>query len=83
MRIGNQRGKQDRPQNREVLRREVEQLDPELVVLVGKTAADTVGGKAQRERGDLYIKVPFPTKRRSRKDVEKANQKYEALRKRL
>jgi hypothetical protein len=82
VRIGNPDGKQDHPRNRRLLEREIEQLNPELVVLVGKTAAATIGSKAQREHESLYIKVPFPTKRLPRRLVEIANQKYEELRNR-
>ena len=69
VRMGKPDGKQDSQQNRRLLQHEIEQLNPELVVLVGSRAADTVGVKAQREYRDLYFKVPFPTKRRSSTDV--------------
>jgi len=81
VRIGKTNGKPDFPQNRLLLKREIEQLKPELVVLVGGTAAGTIGDEA--ESSTLYFKVPFPTKRRSKPDVEKANGKYEELRSRL
>jgi len=81
VRIGKPNGQPDHPQNRQLLKREIEQLNPELVVLVGGTAAGTIGDEA--ESNTLYFKVPFPTKRRSKSDVEKANEKYEELRGRL
>jgi hypothetical protein len=77
VRIGTEAGKQDRSQNRRLLEREIQQLDPELVVLVGKTAADTLGNNSSDR---LYRTVPFPTKRRSKEDIEKANEKYAGLR---
>jgi len=80
VRIGKPNGKQDRLQNRQLLKREIELLSPELVVLVGKSAADTIGNEDQREHSSLYCRVPFPTKRRSRQDVEKANRQYDELR---
>lgn len=82
VRIGTPAGKQDRPQNRELLDREIELLNPELVVLIGRTAAGTIENKTLRERRSLYFEVPFPTKRRSKEDLERANQKYEELRNR-
>jgi hypothetical protein len=82
-RIGTESGRQDRPKNRELLEREIELLKPELVVLVGETAADTIGNKTQRKNESLYFKVPCPTKRRSKKDIEKAKVKYKELRIRL
>jgi hypothetical protein len=83
VRIGTENGRQDRQKNRELLKREIELLNPEIVILVGGTAADTIGNKTQRENESLYFKAPFPTKRRSKQDIEKAKGKYEELRIRL
>ncbi len=80
VRIGMHDGKKpDREQNRELLKREIGLLNPELVVLVGKTAAKTIGNAAQKEERSRYFPVPFPTKVRSKKDADNAEQKYEEL----
>jgi uracil-DNA glycosylase len=77
--MGKSDGTQDRQQNRRLLQREIEQLSPELVVLIGKHAAATVEKKTLREYCNLYFKVPFPTKRRSIAYKEEANRKYDEL----
>lgn len=82
VRIGNQAGKQDLQQNRQLLKREIEQLNPELVVLVGGIAKRTIASKTQRERRCLYFNVPFPMKWRSKQNSSNANRKYQELRNR-
>ena len=80
VRMGKLDGTQDRQQNRRLLQREIEQINPELVVLVGSHASATVGDKIQREHRSLYFnQTPFPTKGRSIADVEKENRKYDEL----
>lgn len=83
VRIGTEHRRPDHQKNRELLEREIELLKPEIVVLVGGTAANTIGKKAQRVNHGLYFKVPFPTKRRPRQDIEKAKARYEELRNQL
>jgi len=61
------------------LQREIGLLNPKLVVLVGKTAAKTIGNEAQKEERNRYFAVPFPTKTRSEQDIKKAEQEYEEL----
>lgn len=83
VRIGKQDGRQqDRKKNRKLLKQEIDLLDPELVVLVGRTAAVTLGKEAQEEQGRCYVEVPFPTKRRSKQDVKKADSDFKKLRNR-
>lgn len=80
VRIAIQGGKKpDREQNRKLLKQEIDLLEPRLVVLVGRTAEQTIGNAAQREKRSRYFAVPFPTKTRSKDDVQKAKPKYEEL----
>jgi hypothetical protein len=58
---------------------EIKVLRPELVVLVERSASDTIGSESERENGGTYFRVPFPTKRRSSQDVEKAMRLYNKL----
>jgi len=85
VRIGKQdgKGKQDLPTNRELLSREICLLNPALVILVGRTAANIVGKEAQRTQKNRYCQVPFPTKRRSKRDAKRAERKYEKLREQM
>lgn len=81
IRIGTSDGKKDYKQNRELLKREIEQLNPELVVLAGKEAAKIIGNEA--DSNPLYFKVTFPTWQLKSDVKEKANKEYEELHRRL
>jgi len=79
VRIGKPNGRPDRVLNRQLIKSEIKALRPELVVLVGKTASNTIESECEGTHRSSYFCVPFPTKRRSRHDVEKAKRIYEKL----
>lgn len=83
VRIGNPNGKPDIGQNRGLLIREIELLDPTLVILVGGEAARIVGNATIDANPGLYFRVPFPSNRRSLARVEADEARFKSLRQRL
>ena len=71
--------KPDLQHNRELLKREIELLTPELIVLVGRTAERTIGNEARTAESSRYLPVPFPTRTRSEDDKKKAEEEYGKL----
>lgn len=78
VRLGKTNGEPDYSQNRYLLKREIELLNPELVVLAGKKAEKTIGDES--ESNPLYFKVPFPGQWTM---IDKNKAIFEELRKRL
>lgn len=83
VRIGNPDGNPDIAKNRALLYKEIELLDPTLVILVGRVAANIVGRAALTAKPELYFQVPFPSNRRSRARAKADIPRFEALQKRL
>lgn len=80
VRIGNPNGNPDIRLNRDLLAKEVELLDPKLVILVGRKAASIVGNAAIEADPERYFRVPFPSNRRARSRVEADKPKFKELR---
>lgn len=82
VRIGNDKGKSDLKKNRLLLEREIELVNPELIVLVGNMS-DHIAKNAQKVNRRTFVKVPYPAKWRKKEKVASDDEKYETLCKRL
>jgi hypothetical protein len=79
IRIGSQNGTPNKEKNRELLQSEIELFKPQIVVLVGNTASNVIGKGVEETEPQKYIKVPFPTKRRSPKQMLACEKQYQIL----
>ena len=69
--------------NRDLLRREISLLEPELVVLVGGEAERIIGFAACQAEPDRYFRVNFPNNGRDKARTTKDDKLFEELGRRL
>jgi uracil-DNA glycosylase len=69
--------------NRDLLRREIDLLQPDFVVLVGGEAERIMGSAARQAEPDRYSRVNFPNNGRDKARTTKDGKLFEKLGRRL
>jgi hypothetical protein len=69
--------------DRDLLRREIDLLTPELVVLVGGEAKRIIGSAALNAEPDRYFPVNFPNNGRDKQRIAADEEQFKKLRRRL
>jgi hypothetical protein len=73
----------EKENNRKLLRREIDLLQPELIVLVGGEAERTIGSAALDAEPDRYFRVNFPNNGRDKERIAADEVLFAELRRRL